>query len=70
MEAYQGIYGIMTDYPPAFKLAPDGAAMLSELRSWIETNRPAVADEEELQNIIDETLELISSSIYKLKFLS
>ena len=68
-EAYQGVYGVLTDYPAAFSLERDGISMLSALRAWIEEQRAEICDEDELQNIIDETLELIDGTLYKLKFL-
>lgn len=70
VEAYQGVYGIKDDYPTAYTLETDPVKMLTGLRSWIESNRADVVDEEDLQSIIDDTLEFIASTIYKLKFLS
>jgi hypothetical protein len=70
VEAYQGVYGIKDDYPTAYTLETDPVKMLTELRSWIERNRADVVDEEDLQSVIDDTLEFIAASLYKLKFLS
>lgn len=70
LESYQGVYGIVTGYPVSYSFVEDPIEFLSELRSWIEKNRAEICDEEELQNIIDEGLELIDGTLYKLKFLS
>ena len=69
-EASQGVYGIIKDYPSEFKLQTESLPMLTELRSWIDENRNGITGRRELQNIIDEILNLIDSTIYKLKFLS
>lgn len=69
-EAYQGRYGLISF--PASKYTPetDGLTMLRGLRKWIDENRGAVCDCEEVQNEIDTLLTTIDSAIYKLRFLS
>lgn len=75
-ENVQGLYGIITNYPtlPAYSLSKDyrdGLTALMEYRDWIRKNRKncAAADESELQNIIDEIVSLINTTVYKLRFL-
>lgn len=70
VEAYQGVYGIEANYPSGYSMEKDPVKMLTDLRGWIERNRADVTDAEELQNVVDETLELIDSTLYKLRFLS
>lgn len=70
LECYQGIYGVVGGYPTAYSYTENPVEFLSELRNWIEVNRAKICDEEELQNIIDEGLELIDRTLYKLKHLS
>lgn len=69
-EAYQGVYGLMTAYPREYTLEMDPRAMLEGLRKWIDANRGEVSPRRELQNLIDEVLHLIDSTLYKLRFLS
>lgn len=70
-EAYQGDYGLIEKYPTKFGLDSDALVMLSELSDWIADNRYDCCDEDDtyLQNIIDEIVELIRSTQYKLRFL-
>lgn len=68
-EAYQGVYGLLEFKPVAIKLPTDSVAFLTGLRGWVDQNRKAVTDRAELQNLIDEIVDLIDSTIYKLRFL-
>lgn len=68
-EAYQGEYGLIEDYPTEYKFISDPLEMFEDLVSWIDENRDDVSDDTYLQNIIDEVVELIRSTQYKLKFL-
>lgn len=70
-EAYQGDYGLISDYPSKYVAYDDPLKMLSELSSWIEEYRYKCCDEDDtyLQNIIDEIFALIRSTTYKLRFL-
>jgi hypothetical protein len=68
-EAYQGEYGLIEDYPTEFEYVEDPLEMIDALVSWIDVNRDEVSDDTYLQNIIDEIVELIRSTQYKLKFL-
>jgi len=69
-EAYQGVYGLLSSYPSDYKQELDAVPMLLALRKWIDENRSKVSERRELQNIIDEILNLIDSTVYKLRFLS
>ena len=69
-EAYQGRYGII-DYPNLpYKLESDSIMMLKGLRRYIDDNRLAMTDCSEIQNLIDEVVALIDTTLYKLEFLS
>ena len=41
-----------------------------EFRDWITKNRSLITDDSSLQNIIDDTVELCNTTIYKLQKLS
>lgn len=69
-EAYQGVYGVIDSYPSQYAFDPSAVASLTKLRSWINDNRRAMTPHSELQNIIDEVVALIDSTLYKLKHLS
>jgi hypothetical protein len=68
-EAYQGVYGIITEYPDSDEECADAKDMLTKLRAWIDANRKEVSARSELQNLIDEIIDLIDGTLYKLKFL-
>ena len=70
VETYQGIYGIYTEYPAAFRLEADPIAMLTTIRKWVASNRQKVSLESNIQNSIDEIQSLIDSTLYKLRELS
>lgn len=69
-EAYQGIYGIITDYPSGFK-APgkDCVGEIKNVALFVRNVRKTLPQDSELQNIIDEICGLVDSTLYKLRFL-
>lgn len=71
IEAYQGKYGLVLDYPDGY-VAPTSTPVefVSNLGDYVTANRSAVGSDSELQNLIDGVMELIDSTIYKLRFLS
>jgi hypothetical protein len=69
VEAYQGKYGIVDDYPIEYE-APTGAIeYLVTLNDYVAQARANMPQDSELQNIIDEIVALIDSTLYKLRFL-
>lgn len=69
-EAYIGLYGKFITLPPivpAMQKAVDG---IIEFREWISKNRGLITDDSSLQNLIDSTVELCNTTIYKLQKLS
>ena len=66
-EAYIGLYGKFITLPPIqpeMKIAVDA---IIEFRDWISKNRTLITDDSSLQNIIDESVELCNTTIYKLQ---
>jgi hypothetical protein len=69
-EAYQGRYGIQ-DYPELpYKAEGDAVMMIRSLRRYIDENRMEMCDHSELQNLIDEIVAQMDSTLYKLENLS
>lgn len=70
-EKYQGEYGLIENFPARYVPESDGLALMESLAGWIGENRHAIGKEEDthLQNIIDEIVELVRETQYKLKFL-
>lgn len=69
-EGYQGKYGLITGYPDGFDVPANPVEYLIGLAEYIETNRYNDFEDSYLQNIIDEILKLVYSTLYKLTKLS
>lgn len=74
VEAFQGVYGLLTKYPATADLFADQdpIAYLQYLKKEVSTLRRAAGfpQDSQLQNITDEIEQLIDSTLYKLRFLS
>ena len=74
VEAFQGKYGLLTKYPTNADLMPDADPIvyLEYLKVEVSTLRKGngFPDDSELQNITDEIMQLIDSTLYKLRFLA
>ena len=74
VEAFQGKYGLLTKYPTNADLMPDADPIvyLEYLKVEVSTLRKenGFPDDSELQNITDEIMLLIDSTLYKLRFLA
>lgn len=68
-EGFQGKYGLLDKYPAGCPTYPNAEAMLSDLADWIDANRKQACSDSFLQNKIDEIVEQIYSTIYKLRYL-
>ena len=70
IESYQSKYGIV-EYPAqSVATPPEPLGFVKELREYVGEKRFAVAKDSELQNITDEIVQLLDSTIYKLTFLN
>lgn len=73
VEGYQGKYGIITGYSNVALLEYESCEAIINyftiLDAFISKTRELVCQDSYLQNIIDEIIMLINSTIYKLKFL-
>lgn len=67
-ESFIGRYGKIGAYNSQVHLNDsDPIQLLKEVRNYIDVNRDDLGKESELQNVIDEILTLINSTIYKLE---
>jgi hypothetical protein len=69
VESYQGLYGIVQDYPNVYHSPKDPIKYFESLQKFVKDARQDLPQNSELQNIIDEIADLINSTTYKLKFL-
>ena len=70
VEAYQGRYGILEDYPEPMPSGSDPILYLQTIRQFTDEARKGTAPDSHLQNIVDEAVELIDTTVYKLTFLA
>jgi DNA-binding ferritin-like protein len=68
-ESYMGKYGKFTSFPSVYHQPKDPIRYMESLQSFVAEARQDLPQDSELQNIIDEILDLINSTTYKLKFL-
>lgn len=71
VESYQGRYGILRGYKMAGTIKEDENALIyfEGLAKFVETIRTQCPQDTYIQNQIDEVVELIEDTKYKLKFL-
>jgi hypothetical protein len=73
VEAFQGKYGLLTNYKADYELpATEPVAYLTYLKDEVATLRKATKfpQDSELQNEVDTIANLINSTLYKLRFLA
>jgi hypothetical protein len=69
VEAYQGKYGIISNYEQDYFLPTPALEYLISLNDYVKDERQDLPQDSELQNLVDEIAGLIDSTIYKLRFL-
>jgi hypothetical protein len=70
-EAYSGAYKQIpiTAYPNDFAVAKDPTDYLKTIKRYTDAHRKDLPDDSALQNIVDEIVDQIDSTLYKLRFL-
>jgi hypothetical protein len=66
-EAYQGCYQVIDTYPSDFHIAKVPLTYIEKIKDFVDGIRKVLPDDSQLQNIIDEIVELLDSTCYKLK---
>jgi hypothetical protein len=71
VEAFQGKYGLLTNYKPTYQLPEDPLAYMMYLKDEVARLRVNLnfPQDPELQNEVDNIANLINSTLYKLRFL-
>ena len=69
VEAYQGKYGIISNYEQDYFLPTPALEYLISLNDYVKDERQDLPQDSELQNLVDEIADLIDRTIYKLRFL-
>ena len=69
-ETYQGIFGLIKEYPTCPIPTGDAIVWIGDLRAWLKSDRAdSCKGERELENIHDEIMAHFSSTLYKMRFL-
>ena len=66
-ETYQGCYSVIDTYPSDFHIAKVPLTYIEKIKDFVDGIRKVLPDDSQLQNIIDEIVELLDSTCYKLK---
>lgn len=71
VEAFQGKYGLLTDYKSDYAVPTNPIDYMNYLKAEVEKLRrdPKFPQDSELQNEVDNIANLINSTLYKLRFL-
>jgi len=71
VESYQGKYGLIESYPTNYHNSGNKSALayMESLQKFVGEARGSLPQDSELQNEIDNIVNLINSTVYKLKFL-
>lgn len=68
VEAYQGSYSVIDDYPDAHTFGDEPPLdYLDDLCVYVDAKRTKLPQDSMLQNIVDEIVQLLDSTIYKIK---
>ena len=70
VETYMGRNGLVGDFEDEFEIEKDPVRYFKALQKYVDESRKHLPKDSELQNIIDEILDLINSTLYKLQNLS
>jgi hypothetical protein len=65
-----GRNGLLGDFDEEFELEKNPVKYFKALQKYVDENRKHLPNDKELQNIVDEVLNLINTTIYKLENLS
>lgn len=69
VEAYQGIYGLIEEYPNVYHSPKDPVKYFESLQRFVKDARQDLPNDSQLENLVDGIADLIDSTTYKLKFL-
>lgn len=66
-EAYQGCYGIIETYPQSYHGAVNPLTYLEKIKDYVVAAEKTLPEEPNLQNSYADILDLLDTTIYKLK---
>ena len=67
VESYMGRHGKVGDFEPEFYIEEDPLKYMKAMLDYVDDTRKDLPKDSELQNLIDGIVDLINSTIYKLK---
>jgi hypothetical protein len=67
-EAFQGAYSVIDKYPSDFHApAKQPVQYIEKIKEFVDASRKSLPDDSQLQNVVDEIVELLDSTLYKLR---
>lgn len=70
VESYMGRHGLIGDFEEEFEIEKDPVRYFKALQKYVDQNRVHLPKDSEIQNTVDEILDMINSTLYKLQQLS
>jgi hypothetical protein len=70
VESYMGRHGLVGEFEEEFEIEKDPIRYFKALQKYVDQNRTHLPKDSEIQNTVDEILDLIDSTLYKLQNLS
>jgi DNA-binding ferritin-like protein len=66
-ESLFGKYSTITDYDDHFMMEDGPLAYLMEIQEYVESQRKIIPQDSEIQNAVDEVMDLLNTTVYKLR---
>ena len=66
-ETIFGKYSTITDYEDHFMLEDSPLQYMTEIQEYVKSQRKLIAQDSEIQNAVDTVMELLNTTVYKLR---
>jgi hypothetical protein len=70
VESYMGRHGQVGEFEEEFEIEKDPIRYFKDLQKYVDKNRGHLPEDSEIQNTVDEILDLIDSTLYRLQNLT
>jgi DNA-binding ferritin-like protein len=66
-ESLFGKYSTIDEFPDFFMLEYGALQYMTEIQEYVESQRKLIAQDSEIQNAVDEIMDLLNTTVYKLR---
>jgi DNA-binding ferritin-like protein len=66
-ESLFGKYSTIDEFPDFFMLEYGALQYMTEIQKYVESQRKLIAQDSEIQNAVDEIMDLLNTTVYKLR---